>query len=44
MNTVLVQEVEKYNKLITLVKKGLKLVKMGLEGLLVMNEELEKIA
>lgn len=44
MNTVLVQEIEKYNRLIKIIEVSLNDVKRGLQGLIAMNEELEDIA
>lgn len=44
MNTVLVQEVAKYNKLINIVKTSLYNLKRGLKGFITLNEELEKVA
>jgi dynein heavy chain len=44
MNTVLVQEVARYNKLLLVVKKSLRDLQKALVGLLVMTEELEKVS
>lgn len=44
MNTVLVQEIQKYNRLIKIIEVSLNDVKRGLQGLISMNEELEEIA
>lgn len=43
MNTVLVQELIRYNKLIGVVSSSLKNVVNAIEGLVVMNVDLEKI-
>ena len=44
MNTVLVQEVQKYNILIRLMKESLNDVQLALLGEVVMSEDLEKLA
>ena len=44
MNTVLVQEIEKYNALIKIIKDSLYEVKRALEGYTTMSEDLEKLA
>lgn len=44
MNTVLVQEVIRYNRLLEVMKENLVNVKRALKGLIVMSEELELIA
>ncbi len=44
MNTVLVQEVIRYNRLLAVMKENLINVKKALKGLIVMSEELELIA
>lgn len=44
MNTVLVQEVIRYNRLLAVMKENLVNVKKALKGLIVMGEELELLA
>ena len=44
MNTVLVQEVKRYNNLLTVLKSTLTLVLKAVRGLLVMSGELEEIS
>jgi dynein heavy chain len=44
MNTVLVQEVARYNKLLVCVKQSLKDLRKALVGMMVMTEQLEKLA
>ena len=44
MNTVLVQEVIRYNRLIIVMQETLVNVKKALKGQVVMSEELEKMA
>lgn len=44
MNTVLVQEVVRYNRLLEIMKDTLINVKKALKGLVVMSEDLEKLA
>lgn len=44
MNTVLLQEVIRYNVLIFTMKKTIKNLKMALLGKIVMSEEMEKMA
>ena len=44
MNTVLLQEMEKYNKLLGIMKNSLFSVKRALKGFIVMDETLEKLA
>lgn len=44
MNTVLVQELLRYNNLLRVMISSLALVKKALKGLIVMSEELEKVA
>mmetsp|Transcript_23005 Transcript_23005/g.26017 ORF Transcript_23005/g.26017 Transcript_23005/m.26017 type:complete len:729 (+) Transcript_23005:3-2189(+) len=44
MNTVLIQEIIRYNKLLILMKDTLKDVQLALVGRIVMSEELEKLA
>ena len=43
MNTVLIQEVIRYNVLLNLMKKNIKNLKKALSGRIVMNEELDRI-
>ena len=44
MNTVLVQELVRYNRLIQVMKSTLANLKKALKGLVVMSEDLEKLA
>ena len=44
MNTVLLQEIIRYNVLIATMKKTIKTLKMALLGKIVMSEEMEKMA
>jgi dynein heavy chain, axonemal len=44
MNTVLLQEIIRYNVLISTMKKSIKNLKMALLGKIVMSEEMEKMA
>lgn len=44
MNTVLVQELIRYNRMIDIMKTSLVNLQKGLKGLVVLSEELEKIA
>jgi dynein heavy chain len=44
MNTVITQEVEKYNNLLKLIKGGLKNIEKALKGFISMDEDLEKLA
>lgn len=44
MNTVLVQELVRYNRLIEVMKTSLYNLKKALKGLVVMSEDLEKLA
>lgn len=44
MNTVLVQEIQKYNRLIGIISTSLSDLKRGLQGLIAMNDELDSIA
>ncbi|KAL4464296.1 hypothetical protein ABPG72_011341 [Tetrahymena utriculariae] len=44
MNTVLVQEIVRYNRLLSIMKTSLINVKKALKGLVVMSEDLEKLA
>lgn len=44
MNTVLVQEIIRYNRLLGVMKTTLLNVKKALKGLIVMSEDMEKIA
>jgi dynein heavy chain len=44
MNTVLVQEVARYNKLLACVKKSLQDLRKALVGMMVMTKELEKVS
>ena len=43
MNTVLCQELERFNLLVDLVRTSLVNVRKGIEGLIVMNSELEGV-
>ena len=43
MNTVLVQELIRYNRLIEIMKDSLINLKKGIKGLVVLSEDLEKI-
>lgn len=44
MNTVLVQEIIRYNRLLGVMKSTLSNVKKALKGLIVMSEDMEKVA
>jgi len=44
MNTVLLQEIIRYNVLLSLMKKSIKNLKKALTGKIVMSEEMEKMA
>ena len=44
MNTVLIQEVIRYNTLLSIMKKHIKTLKKALSGRIVMSEEMEKIS
>lgn len=44
MNTVLVQELIRYNRLLKVMKESLINLQKGLKGLVVLSEELEKIS
>ncbi len=44
MNTVLCQELVKYNRLISVIDKSLKSVRKAIKGLVVMSAELEALA
>ena len=44
MNTVLMQELFRYNRLLKVMQESLMNLKKGLKGLVVLSEELEKIA
>jgi dynein heavy chain len=44
MNTVLVQEIIRYNRLLAVMKENLANVKKAVKGLIVMSEELELIS
>jgi len=44
MNTVLIQEVIRYNNLLSIIKKHIKLLKRALSGRIVMSDEMDKIA
>ncbi len=44
MNTVLTQEVSRFNKLIAVIRSSLKDISLSLQGLILMNAALEKTA
>ncbi len=44
MNTVLIQELIRYNKLLGIMSLNLIIVKKALKGLIVMSEDMEKLA
>jgi dynein heavy chain len=44
MNTVLVQECIRYNRLLSVMDESLKMVKKALIGLITMSEDLEKLS
>jgi len=44
MNTVLMQELFRYNRLLSVMQDSLMNLQKGLKGLVVLSEELEKIA
>ena len=44
MNTVLIQEVIRYNNLLNIMKKHIKTLKKALSGRIVMSEEMERIS
>ena len=44
MNTVLVQELIRYNRLIDVMQSSLKLLKRALKGFILMSEELEQLS
>jgi dynein heavy chain len=44
MNTVLIQEVIRYNNLLGIMKKHIKTLKKALSGRIVMSEEMERIS